>query len=234
VMLAEAEGAVGGPVAPSILAVALSSGRPVREVAMAWRHCHAFQREMGIGGAGGVARAGVGIGDPPRGEGNIYGACGGANTTGQRWHSHITPMDISNAVGMSQHIRAGTAPSEVPAHFHTETGFVAGSIWYVSINDDAWYEDLVDGAIGAAEWAYEHSDTILSVVKITGLLRAGTVGCVIGVIFTAGAGCAASFIAVAGPIMKETAKILVQEEAITVDGVSKETMLSGIEAIPVG
>lgn len=234
VMTAEAEGYVGGPVAQSIIAVALSSGRPLRDVAMGWRHCHAFQREMGIGGAGGVARAGVGIGSPPAGEGRVYGACGGANSTGERWHSHITPMDIGNAVELNQHIRDGTAPGQLPAHYHTETGFAAGTVWYASINNDAWYEDLVDGAVGMAEWAYEHSDTMISVVKIVGLLAAGTAGCIIGVVFTLGTGCAAAFVAVAGPIMKETTKILIQEEVITVSGVSKETMLAGVDAIPVG
>lgn len=232
VVLGEAVAAVGGPVSESVVLIALRSGRPLTEIAMQWRHCHEVMREQGIGAQGGVARAGVGIGEPPVGEGRILGDCAGGE--GARWHSHVTPMSIGNAVLLQDAIRTGSAPAAIPAHRHTEAGFAAGTVWYASIAADAWYAGFVAGAMDAVEWVDEHSETIISVAKITGYVVVGTVGCAVGLVFTAGAGCAASFIAIAGPIAKETAKILVQEEAVTVDGVDKETLLAGIEAIPVG
>ncbi len=232
-MVADAEAAIGGRVAESVILIALRTGRPPREIAALWRHCHAPQRTVGIGGQGGVARAGVGIGDPPAGEGQIWGGCG-PGTTGQQWHAHVTPMGISNAAALNTAITRGTSPGTLPAHYHTDAGFAAGTVWYASITDDDWFEDFVNGSMEAAEWAADHMDTVISVAKITGYVVVGTVGCVVGVVFSAGAGCVASVLAVAGPIAKETAKILVEEEVVTVDGVDKETMLAGINAIPIG
>lgn len=232
IMVSEAETAVGGPVSESVIIVALQTGKSISEIALQWRHCHDIVREVGIGMTGGQATVNrYGIGNPPPNEGGLLGACG---ARGGRWHAHVVPMSIATAVDIGTAIRSGTAPRSIPAHMHTETGFPTGDVYYAPISDDAWYSDFVDGAMSAYDWLDEHRETIISVAKISGYVVLGTVGCAVAVVVSAGAGCAPAFIAVAGPIAKESAKILVQEEVVTVEGVPKETLLMGIDAIPVG
>lgn len=224
VMVAEAEDAVGGPISDSVILVALRTGKSIKSVAMSWRHCHSVMQ--GIGGA--AQSSTVSIGSPPRNEGNVLGACAG----GARYHSHILPSGISNAVAIQTAIRNGTSPGAIPGHQHTEYGFATGDVYYAPISNDPWYDETLHAIVVGAEWLADHRQTVFSGVKIIGYSVGIAIACAISVPTTAGGGCAVAAWAGGGLIAKEVARIAVDEEVVTVPGVSKETVLAGIDAIP--
>jgi hypothetical protein len=225
VMRREAEAAVGGPVANNVLVLALKTGRPVREIALNWRHCHSLQ--VGIVEAN-VTSYRIG---PPVREGQIFGpSCNGPNA---RWHSHVVPASISTAGQVATAIQTGGRPVSIPSHHHTEARFETGRIWYAPIEDDAWYSDLTDGAVYAFDWVQQHSDTIWAGAEILLIAYVAQIGCAAMVLSNGGAGCGPVIAWAAVEISKRVAVILVAEGVIEVPGVPKQALIMGINAIPV-